>query len=503
MTTLTINGSTATGTGWTNPSNATGAADSTFATWVSKVRNATSSALQIAIPAQSIPDGSTIDSVQVTLKGYVSSTTLLDYVQSTLYDSASTAVSSTVSHTLTTTGTNVWAAYAATPTLTQLSGGLRLDVIADRSNNTTSTTVYIDSVAVEVVYTAAGTTFAATSTVAATSAAVGAVTETLVIGGTVAASSGATGDPVRAANILQAEGTVTCTTAATGEPNLHVWDLAYPSAFYPGNTYPSLASAASVTYAAAGTVASSTTVTGAVTASLATAGTTDSTTGVTGQVVALRPTTGSTDATTATSGDPTVLHYLTGTVTATSATVGAVIVQGAPVWPAEGTVSASTTATGDPTATHYIAGTVASSSDVSGTATLIGGVSTYPVAGTVTTTTTTSGAVTLLATATGTTGAMAATLGTVAAILSALATVDATTATTGDPTLDRAPVTWQAAGVVTLAVILAGTVRILEGTPDCRVRVIPAETRTRAIGADDRTRTIPFETRRRTVECPS
>ena len=153
MTILTIYGAYATGVGWTNPSRAAGAADSTFATWVSSTHNATSSNLVITFAAQEIPLDATINMVTVVLKGYVSNVSLFDYLQSELKSLDGLSLSTVQNHTLTTTSTNVWLAYPATVTTDDLYNGVVLKVRADRKNTTSASTVYIDSAKISIDYT--------------------------------------------------------------------------------------------------------------------------------------------------------------------------------------------------------------------------------------------------------------------------------------------------------------------------------------------------------------
>jgi len=152
-------------------------------------------------------------------------------------------------------------------------------------------------------------------------------------------------------------------------------------------------------YAAAGTVAATSAVSGAVTARLAVAGTVAAVSALSGAVTADHAASGAVAATSAVAGAATGTLAVSGTVAATSAVTGTVtgdlLVSGAAT-ATSGTagevtaqhavaaeVAAASAASGTVTADHQVAGTVAAVSGVSGSASVIGGPVDYPAAGTV------------------------------------------------------------------------------------------------------------------------
>lgn len=163
------------GTGtWTSTANAQGSTTGTYAAWTDTTRRGASTLEGGGFGAfAAIPAGSIINSISVSVKGYVTNTTNIPTITGAL---GNNGVAYGTASTLTpvTTTTNVWtwdvgSAQGALPTLADLqAGGMTLDVTFTRANVTTSATANVDYFSITVNYTAT-----ASGTVAATSGASG------------------------------------------------------------------------------------------------------------------------------------------------------------------------------------------------------------------------------------------------------------------------------------------------------------------------------------------
>ena len=149
---------------WASQSNAYGSTSATFATWTNSTNGATASIDYNGFGTwSSIPDGSTINNVTVTIKGYVNNTsrilapTARLYIGSTPKGSGATTLS-----THSTTSTNVYGSFQYTDvSLPELEGNtmlVRFNVT--HGANTQSGIQYVDYFQIDVDYTAPLPTYA-------------------------------------------------------------------------------------------------------------------------------------------------------------------------------------------------------------------------------------------------------------------------------------------------------------------------------------------------------
>jgi beta-mannanase len=141
---------TVTGT-WATTANATGSTAGTYATWTSTTANATASLDLSGYDFSAIPDGSTINSVTVSWRHNVSTTTPMNPSQSQAYVGATTIGTLQTGTESTTLTTNT---YTIPATLEQLkNSGFKIRFTGRRVNSTTSGIARLDWTSVAVDYT--------------------------------------------------------------------------------------------------------------------------------------------------------------------------------------------------------------------------------------------------------------------------------------------------------------------------------------------------------------
>lgn len=230
-----------------------------------------------------------------------------------------------------------------------------------------------------------GSNFAASGTVAATSATVGSPTARHAVTGTVAAVSATVGN---APANHPVSGTVAATSTTSGNaPANH--PVTGAVAAVSGTSGDPTIIGGSTDWAASGTVAATSTVSGdptanhpvsgtaaavsgssgSLTAHLLVAATVAAVSSVAGTPVADHHVSGTVTAASATTGDAPANHPVSGTVAAVSSTSGSPAIGGHPDWPASGTVTATSGVSGTVTADHAVTGTVAATSGATGSTT--------------------------------------------------------------------------------------------------------------------------------------
>ncbi len=151
--TTAVNGTgtpTTTGASWTAPANATGPNDGLYAAFTTKV-DLEVGTITVALPAISLPSGSTVNSVAVTVWHHVAATARWASMGVELL-SGTTVVGPLTSHTLTTTATNSQTTTYTGITKAHVDAGLSVRPQAKKSG-TTSSTYNVDAVSVVVNYT--------------------------------------------------------------------------------------------------------------------------------------------------------------------------------------------------------------------------------------------------------------------------------------------------------------------------------------------------------------
>lgn len=241
-------------------------------------------------------------------------------------------------------------------------------------------------------------TYAASGTVAATSAVAGDAT---VIPGTVQhPASGTTAATTAAVGaigaLLAASGLVAATSTTTGDAGVAAGPQQYAASGTVAGSSGTAGAATSRLPAAGATVAVSS-ASGTPTSLLAASGTTVATGGATGTLTARYLAAGSAAAVSSADGTPTARLTASSTVAAVSATAGSPSVIGGPAqYPAVGTTAALSETEGTVTALYATAGAHDAQSGVSGAVDVVSGPATYPADGTIAALTMTSGAPSVL-----------------------------------------------------------------------------------------------------------
>ena len=137
---------------WTTAANATGDTTGTYATWTSNASGGSASLDLSGFDFSTIPAGSTVNSVTITVRSWVNNVARVTSQAAQLMDGATVigAAQALTNSTTTTTET----AFTRTPTLAQLkSSGLKVRYTAQRAAVTQSATANVDRVSVSVTYT--------------------------------------------------------------------------------------------------------------------------------------------------------------------------------------------------------------------------------------------------------------------------------------------------------------------------------------------------------------
>lgn len=155
LTPTTATPSTATGSTWTNPNNATGAANGTLAVWTSTTRSAPGLLTLSGYTTPTLDSADTVNSVTVTVTHSESTTatTVLTGLNVALLNSAGSAIGTIASTAITRSTSLVSQSFVFTGVTPAQLAGAQTKITGTRANSTTSTTVNIDAVTMVVDYT--------------------------------------------------------------------------------------------------------------------------------------------------------------------------------------------------------------------------------------------------------------------------------------------------------------------------------------------------------------